>query len=56
VNDIKDVNINKLHVSFYESIFLLISTFDICILEDISTSNGVQQHGQDVILNEDRIH
>jgi hypothetical protein len=26
------------------------------VLEDISASNGIQQHGQDVILNEDRIH
>ena len=57
MNDIKAVNINKLHISFYESFFfLLITTFDISVLEDISTSNGVQQHGQDVILNEDRIH
>jgi len=30
---------------------LLINTFDICVLEDISASNGIKQHGQDVILN-----
>jgi hypothetical protein len=34
----------------------LISTSEICALEDSLTSNGLRQPGQVVRINEDRIH
>lgn len=36
--------------------FWLISTFDIRVLEDSVTNNGIQQCGQVVSINEDRKH
>jgi hypothetical protein len=38
--------LTKFHISCYEQPFLLISTSNICDLEDTLTSNRIRQHGQ----------